>query len=369
MTHRIYYFRMLPDKVLEATFFGGEIKTFDMKPLISSKGSGFEILSNDEIFENAVIKSSGAEISWTANISIDADQLYSESLFIESVEIPDVRIRLAHILMYARELSHMTQKELGLKVGIDQSDISKIERGVANPSILTLEKLANGMGDIVNFDISSRRGKGADDSVIDLVRPYVNPFKKQGDFTLSDMENFPDEPEFRFELIDGILYKRGVPTTTHQLILGTFYSQFYNYIEANNGSCMPLINPGVMHSIDDESNYLVPDLAILCSRDKLSKIAIIGGPDFVLEVVSESNRIRDYGVKRQKYFELGVREYWILDPGTKVVMINKLSDDNKYEYDNEIHPLGGLLEASIYDGNLLIDLGKIARIINEAPNN
>ena len=40
----------------------------------------------------------------------------------------------------------MTQKQLSDIVGIYQADISKIERGLANPSISTLQRLAEGLG-------------------------------------------------------------------------------------------------------------------------------------------------------------------------------------------------------------------------------
>ena len=40
----------------------------------------------------------------------------------------------------------LTQKELAERTGIAQGDISKLERGNANPSIRTLQRLAAGMG-------------------------------------------------------------------------------------------------------------------------------------------------------------------------------------------------------------------------------
>ena len=46
----------------------------------------------------------------------------------------------------ARKRSGLTQKELSERTGIAQGDISKLERGNANPSIRTLQKLAAGMG-------------------------------------------------------------------------------------------------------------------------------------------------------------------------------------------------------------------------------
>lgn len=45
----------------------------------------------------------------------------------------------------ARKFSGLTQKQLSIKTGIDQSDISKIENGNANPSIRTLKRLADAM--------------------------------------------------------------------------------------------------------------------------------------------------------------------------------------------------------------------------------
>ena len=46
----------------------------------------------------------------------------------------------------ARKESGLTQKELSERTGIAQSDISRLERGNANPSLRTLQRLAEGMG-------------------------------------------------------------------------------------------------------------------------------------------------------------------------------------------------------------------------------
>lgn len=46
----------------------------------------------------------------------------------------------------ARKDAGLTQQELAKRTGIAQSDISKLERGSANPSLRTLRRLAAGMG-------------------------------------------------------------------------------------------------------------------------------------------------------------------------------------------------------------------------------
>lgn len=46
----------------------------------------------------------------------------------------------------ARKATGMTQKQLAEVTGINQADISKLERGSGNPSLRTLQRLAAGMG-------------------------------------------------------------------------------------------------------------------------------------------------------------------------------------------------------------------------------
>jgi len=59
----------------------------------------------------------------------------------------------ARAVAYARALAGMTQKELATYSGMDQSDISKIERGIANPSVSTLERIAAALGGILAIEI------------------------------------------------------------------------------------------------------------------------------------------------------------------------------------------------------------------------
>ena len=61
-------------------------------------------------------------------------------------ENTDIVFKLASLLTNARNKVGVTQKQLAEKTGIYQADISKIERGLSNPSIGTLQRLADGMG-------------------------------------------------------------------------------------------------------------------------------------------------------------------------------------------------------------------------------
>lgn len=53
---------------------------------------------------------------------------------------------IAQAILDVRKKAGLTQKQLSEITGITQGDISKLERGNANPSIHTLQRLASGMG-------------------------------------------------------------------------------------------------------------------------------------------------------------------------------------------------------------------------------
>ena len=53
---------------------------------------------------------------------------------------------IVQAIIDARKATGLTQKELADKTGITQADISRLERGSANPSLKTLQRLAKGMG-------------------------------------------------------------------------------------------------------------------------------------------------------------------------------------------------------------------------------
>jgi DNA-binding XRE family transcriptional regulator len=53
----------------------------------------------------------------------------------------DARVRLAAELIHARQQAGMTQRELAAASGVQQAEISKIERGKIAPSIITVDKL------------------------------------------------------------------------------------------------------------------------------------------------------------------------------------------------------------------------------------
>lgn len=181
--------------------------------------------------------------------------------------------------------------------------------------------------------------------------------KKQGEYTLEDYYALPDER--RVELIDGVIYDMSAPSIPHQLITGEIYGQFREYIKKNKGNCIPVISPSDVQLDKDNKTMVQPDVMIICDREKIHLFGVFGAPDFVLEVLSPSTRRKDLIIKLSKYIEAGVREYWIIDPKKKLLIV--------YDFKEEgmpcIYPLKGQVGLSIYDGDLKVDLDVIAEII------
>lgn len=73
-----------------------------------------------------------------------ADKL-KDPIFKAEYDALESEFAIIHAMVEARKKSGITQKELAEKTGIAQGDISKIERGNANPSLNTLKRLATGM--------------------------------------------------------------------------------------------------------------------------------------------------------------------------------------------------------------------------------
>ena len=57
----------------------------------------------------------------------------------------------------ARVSQNLTQKELAERTGIAQTEISKIEKGTRNPSIKLLQRLADGMGMVLNVSFTPKK--------------------------------------------------------------------------------------------------------------------------------------------------------------------------------------------------------------------
>lgn len=143
----------------------------------------------------------------------------------------------------------------------------------------------------------------------------------------------------RAELIDGKLYMMAPPVRIHQKLISQFTKVIGNYIDAKHGACEVYPSPFAVFLEEDDLNYVEPDISVICDKDKLNEKGCMGAPDWVIEIISPSTSRIDYGIKLFKYRSAGVREYWIVNPYKKTVMVYDLEKDeqsNQYDFDDTI---------------------------------
>lgn len=152
MEHRILEVKPRNDYIIQAVFFNGEIKQYDMKKLFGIFPQFKEFEENRDLFENVAVDVGGYGVSWNDELDLAAETIWEEGTLIEIQQTPELNHLLAYRLAAARERAHLTQKQLSEKTGIYQADISKIERGIGNPSLSTLKRLADGLGMELEID-------------------------------------------------------------------------------------------------------------------------------------------------------------------------------------------------------------------------
>ena len=135
--------------------------------------------------------------------------------------------------------------------------------------------------------------------------------------------------EERIELINGRIFKMSpAPSLLHQSVLSELHVLFYNGFKKHN--CKVFFAPfDVRLPIykENELNTVVqPDLCVVCDSDKLDEKGCVGVPDLMLEVLSPSNTKHDLETKFNLYEEVGVPEYWIVNPIDKYITVYTLKE-------------------------------------------
>lgn len=141
MFHRASSIEYLPGTAFRITFRDGIIKEYDVSVLFD-KYPIMLALQDRSLFESG--KLMGYGIIWNDDIDLETETVYEEGKTVGKVPV-SVGILFADELLKARASAGITQAELSRITGIDQGDISKIEHGIANPSLSTMERLAKGL--------------------------------------------------------------------------------------------------------------------------------------------------------------------------------------------------------------------------------
>lgn len=143
------------------------------------------------------------------------------------------------------------------------------------------------------------------------------------------MNNLAYQDYRREELIDGKVIAMAPASAGHTYVADNILMIFKQYLKGKQ--CIPF-GDGLLVRLTDKDKF-VPDVMVVCDRDKIKPDGIHGAPDLVVEVLSPSTAKIDRTHKKDVYEQCGVPEYWIVDPAAKSIEVYLLSDE-RYFLDN-----------------------------------
>ena len=151
MFHKAIKLEFKEGTALQLTFQVGKVKRFDMAVLFD-KYPQLLALRNRALFTSGRLAGYYG-IIWNDDLDIEAETIYEDGETVRE-EKPAAFIMVGNAVAEARAARGLSQKELSGLTGIDQSDLSRIERGIANPSVNTLNRIAQALGATLHVSIS-----------------------------------------------------------------------------------------------------------------------------------------------------------------------------------------------------------------------
>ena len=140
--------------------------------------------------------------------------------------------------------------------------------------------------------------------------------------TLEEFEQMEKTAHINYELIDGIVLMAPGPSREHQKIAGNLYYSLRTQLHETY--CDSIYEMDIKFN----GNVYKPDMMVFC--DSEAEL-----PEIIFEILSPSTRHTDLRIKVLKYEEMGVKEYWIIDPKVKVITIHDFVNNTAETYSIE----------------------------------
>jgi len=194
--------------------------------------------------------------------------------------------------------------------------------------------------------------------------PQANSDQK---YTYADYLTWPDDE--RWEIIDGVAFPwNGIqamspaPSVHHQKISMELSRQLSTFLKGK--PCQVFAAPFDVRLSDQSTvsdNYVdtvvQPDLVVVCNESKLDDRGCNGAPDLVIEITSPSTGNNDLTIKFDLYQKHCVKEYWIVLPEAKAVMVFRLQKNKKYGTPDRFG-CTDIIKVPLL-GDLMVELGSV----------
>lgn len=139
----------------------------------------------------------------------------------------------------------------------------------------------------------------------------AKPVKK---LSYEDYLEIPEEPGYRFEILDGMLIKEPSPNVMHQRVsrrLQRLLEDYFGEVDAEGE-----IFNAPLDVTPLDCNVVQPDIFYVSGEQQwiVKDTHIDGVPKLVVEILSPSSRRKDRLQKMQIYQRARVQHYWLVDP-------------------------------------------------------
>ena len=248
----------------------------------------------------------------------------------------------------------------GVPIGTVQKIFSGITKRPRHGTVLALERILKNTGYGAYKEDDSLMVSEAQvsySSSRDPVKPWEWP--DQGSYTVDDYLDLPED--VRAELINGVFYDMGAPSAAHQIISAEITYALMDYIKKKNGKCQVFTAPFAIQLDRDDKTMVQPDVLVICKRSGYTKERGIGAPDLCIEILSPSTRKKDMNLKNQKYTDAGVREYWIVEPDERKVLVYDIANGAF----PAIYGFNTKIPVAIWDNECEVDLSGLEEKLDE----
>jgi len=167
-----------------------------------------------------------------------------------------------------------------------------------------------------------------------------------------------EDDGFRYELIDGVICMSPSPTAVHQKVATRIAAQIVAYLEKHPvGEVFVEVDVNLGSGPRGGDLVYRPDVVFVrAERAAAMRERIVGPPDLVVEVVSNTSRRYDHETKKNDYERCGVGEYWLIDPEQDTMVFYRLQGGRYVE----VTPQGNTIASEAIPG-FTLDLNRVRK--------
>lgn len=171
----------------------------------------------------------------------------------------------------------------------------------------------------------------------------------QGKWTWEDYQRLPEDGQ-RYEIVEGVLYVTPAPTFDHQFSTYELARRLGNFVTERRlgvvlGAPFDVRLPEVADPVQPDLLYFRTG-----NEPQAGDKNFRGVPDLIVEVLSPGSRRLDQKVKLDAYEKAGVPEYWLVDPGSRLITV-RINRGRRFEEVGRFGP-GDRVYSIVLDGFL-----------------